>query len=582
MKNRDVTLVLQTKSQSHLKRKFSTFFYLYICSCLFLTAQAQKISLSIEAEFELSETLKDSLLKEKTFDTYAALKKETDSTRIRLQKKGYLETELQKIEKQNDSLFIASFYFGKKYNAIKVYYSEEHFSKRELAIVSKEITDQYFILPFELTEAALQKLNNLKAENGNTFAKLSLKDITLESNNTLSASLAINKGLKRTIDSIAIKGYDKFPRSYLKHYAGVKKGKPFSKKKINTQNNLINNLAFVSSLKAPEVLFRKDSTVVYFYLKKRNANQFDGVIGFTTDEETNKLQLNGYLNLELNNNLNYGEQLLINYKEDGNEQRDIIVQASLPYLFKSPFGVGLELKIFKRDSTFVTTEQQAKVTYQISPTSNSYVGYKAYESSNLQDEAATGSPIEDFTSKFLTLGASYTKSQNNSLFPIKSKIVLDTEIGKRDLKSTSDNQVRFLTVVNHIFNLNYKNSFFIQNSTNILISDSYLTNELFRFGGITNMRGFSENSIDASIFSVLNTEYRYQFNTGLYLHSIIDIGYFENKTLDLKEKLYSYGIGIGLETKAGLLRLNIANGTSENKSFNFSNTKIHLLLSSRF
>lgn len=565
-----------------MKRKFSTFLYLNICTCLFLTVHAQKISLAIEAEIEISEPLIDSLQQEKSFSSYTELTKETDSIQIRLQKKGYIEASLQKIEKQNDTLFTAFYYFGKKYSTIKIYYSEESFSKRELTLVSSDITDDYFTLPFEWTEAALQKLNNLKSEDGNTFSKLSLKDITPEDNNTLRASLNLNTGFKRTIDSIAIKGYEKFPRSYIKHYAGVKKGKTFSKKKINTQNTLINGLPFANSVKAPEVLFRKDSTVVYFYLQKRNANVFDGVIGFATDEETNKLQLNGYLNLELNNNLNYGEQLLINYKEDGNEQRDITVKASLPYLFQSPFGMGLELQIFKRDSTFVTTEQQAKVTYQISPTSNSYLGYKGYESSNLLEETATGSPIEDYTSKFLTLGASYAKSQNSTLFPLKTQITIDSEIGEREVKSNSDTQLRFLTVVNHIFNLNYKNSFFIQNNTNILISDSYLTNELFRFGGITTMRGFSENSIDASLFSVLNTEYRYQFNTGLYLHSIIDIGYFENKTLDLKEKLYSYGIGLGLETKAGLLRLNIANGTSENQSFNFSNTKIHLILSSSF
>jgi len=41
-------------------------------------------------------------------------------------------------------------------------------------------------------------------------------------------------------------------------------------------------------------------------------------------------------------------------------------------------------------------------------------------------------------------------------------------------------------------------------------------------------------------------------------------------------------LGIGLQTKAGIARLNIANGNIENQDFNFSNTKIHLSLSSRF
>ena len=117
---------------------------------------------------------------------------------------------------------------------------------------------------------------------------------------------------------------------------------------------------------------------------------------------------------------------------------------------------------------------------------------------------------------------------------------------------------------------------YLSNATSFLSSDTYLTNELFRFGGINSIRGFNENSIDASLFSVLNTEYRYQFGEGLYVHSIIDVAYFENQTVTLKEKLYSFGLGIGLQTKAGIFKFNIANGNSENQNFNFSNTKLHL------
>ena len=113
-------------------------------------------------------------------------------------------------------------------------------------------------------------------------------------------------------------------------------------------------------------------------------------------------------------------------------------------------------------------------------------------------------------------------------------------------------------------------------------SDTYLTNELYQFGGINSIRGFGENSIDASFYSVLNTEYRYQFNNNMYLHSIIDLAYFENQNIDLKEKLYSFGFGIGLKTSPGILKFSIANGITENQDFNFSNTKFHISIRSEF
>ncbi len=544
--------------------------------------KGQGLHLSFKTEKEMTQGFRDSLQIETLFKDYISLEREVDTIQMRLQHLGYIESELKEFLKESDSSYVANFFLGEKYEYIKVYYSENDFSEKELQTVAETISENYFILRFETIPIAMRKLTDLKTTSGNAFAKLNLSTISKGPDNQLSAYLQLESGFVRTIDSLVIKGYEKFPFSFLKYYAGIKKGKPFNQKKLVEQNEIVNSLGFVSTIKPPEALFRKEKTTVYFYLEKQSDNLFDGILGFATNEDKQKLEFNGYLNLELNNNLNFGEQLLLNYKADGEEQVNFRVKTNLPYLFKSPFGVGLELKIFKRDSTFITTEQQARITYQIDPRSNSYIGYKGYESSNLLNEVVAGAPLEDFISRFLIAGAAYNRPQNKKLFPIKTFISLDTEVGTREIKSTKEPQTRILATLYNIFNLNMKNSFYVQNSTSVLFSDTYLVNELFRFGGINSIRGFNENSIDASLFSVLNTEYRYQFNEGVYLHSIIDVAYFENATLSLKQNLYGFGIGLGLETKAGILKFNIANGNLENQNFNFSNTKIHLSLSSRF
>ena len=159
---------------------------------------------------------------------------------------------------------------------------------------------------------------------------------------------------------------------------------------------------------------------------------------------------------------------------------------------------------------------------------------------------------------------------------------LETEIGKRTTSSNEADQVRVSGIFSHIFNLNETNSFYIKNSTSFLSSPNYLTNELFRFGGINSIRGFRENSIDASLFSVLNTEYRYLLDRNTYVHSIIDIAYFENKIITIQEELFGFGVGFALNTKAGLFKFNIANGISKNQNIEFANTKIHILFITRF
>ncbi|RFN58674.1 BamA/TamA family outer membrane protein [Marixanthomonas ophiurae] len=537
--------------------------------------------MEVSAEQPISENLKDSLSITETFKDYSSLKKEVDTLQQKLERLGYIESKLQSLTKKTDSTYLANYFFGKKYSYIKVYYDEGYFSKKELQRIVTKTTGSYFMLTFETAEQSLQKLNAISTEKGNAFATLQLTDLRVEGD-FLSANLKMEAGKKRTLDSLVVKGYEKFPKSFLKYYAGIKTNKTFNKEKLKEQNTAINNLGFAKTTKAPEVLFRKETTTAYFYIEKQNNNLFDGILGFATDEDTQRLQFNGYLNLELNNNLNYGEQLLINYKSDGSDQQNFRVKATLPYLFKTPFGISGELKIFKRDSTFVTTEQQARLNYQINPVSNAYVGYKGYESSNLLDEIEVGSTIEDFNSRFFIAGASFIKRQDDALFPIKTELTLDSEIGSREIENTSEDQIKLSVLASTIFNLNLNNSIFIRNNTDVLFSETYITNELFRFGGINSIRGFNENSIDASLLSTLNTEYRYRFNSGLYIHSILDFGYFQNQTIGIKQNLYSAGIGLGIQTKAGILKLNIANGISEDQNFNFSNTKIHLSLTSKF
>ena len=564
-----------------MKSLFYILIYLNIYTAFFFNINAQNLHLKFKTQDTISQSTIDSLNLKTTFNNYLNLKKEADTLHHYLESIGFIENEMRSLEKKNDSTYAVLYYLGSKYKSIQLFYSEKDFSKRELLQISKKVTDTYFILPFNAIEPSIEKLNLLKTENGNVFARIKLENIT-KKRNTLFADVKLLKGDSRTIDSIVVKGYDKISKSHIKYYAGIKKGKEFNKSKLIEKNNILNSLGFVSVTKPPEILFKKDSTVVYLYLKKEKNNLFDGILGFATDENSQKLIFNGYLNLELNNNLNFGEQFLLNYKADGNDQQKFRARLTLPYLFNTPIGLITELKIFKRDSTFSTSDQLIKVKYQISPSSRTYLGYKSYESSNLRKDNSLYIDVEDYTSNFLLAGVSYTKTQNNILFPIKTEIYLDSEIGSKETKNTNETQVRASLMFHYIFNLNYRNSIYLKNSTQLLNSENYLTNELFRFGGINSIRGFNENSIDASFYSVLNSEYRYQFNQDIYVHSIIDFAYFENQIIALKQKLYSFGVGIGLQTGTSIIKFSIANGNTENQNFNFSNTKIHIGISSKF
>ena len=542
---------------------------------------SQEITLSLSTKTSISENLTDSLAVIKKHPNFPSVEKETKRILRALEKYGYLESSLVSTQKYSDTTVTATYYLGKKYTLLQIDYSNTPFTQDQIALVSKNTKENYFVIPLRQGEKVLERLNKLQTKNGNTFDKLSLTNINTQ-DTIVRATLKTSKMSKRIIDSIALKGYEKFPKSFITYHAGIKKGDAFDKQQLLKKNNALNSLGFANSIKPPQALFEKKKTTVYLYLEKQNFNTFDGIIGFATNEQTQNIVFNGYIDLVLNNNLNYGEQFVLKYKADGADQENLNLKTTLPYLFKSPFGIQAQLNIFRRDSTFSSASQNLRVSYQISPSSKAHVGFAAKTSNDLLSENQSQENLEDYSSSFITTGVTFIAFQQNTLFPVKTFLNLDIGVGNRKTTSKKTRQVSLSNVINHSFYINQKNSIYLQNTTNVILSNTYLTNELFRFGGINSMRGFLENNIDASLVSVLNTEYRFLLNQQTYVHSIIDLGYFENKSVNQKEKLYSFGVGLGMTTKAGILKFSLANGNIEGQAFKFSNSKIHLSLTSQF
>ncbi len=557
--------------------------YLIICILFSNGLFCQILQLKIEGATKIETNIIDSLNYKKNHGNYMSIKGEVDSIQNALFKKGYIENELKYINRLNDSVFSAKILLKKKYNTIYIYYNKSLVDFKILNMVTKEVFDDYFILEFSKIESSLNYINSKISEKGFPFSKLSLSNIEIKEDKDLFANLVLESSeQKRTINNIVIKGYDKFPRSYLKYYLKIRPTNTFNLGVIKSKTEKLNDLKFASEVKSPEVLFSKDSTTLYLYLNKAKSNSFDGFLGFGTNEKSNKLEFNGYLDLNLTNNLNYGESFKLLYKGEQNDQKMFETNLTLPYLFKSPLGLDLMLRIFKRDSSFTTVNQSAKLNYQINSKHKISAGILNLQSNNLLQDIST-SPIFDYKTSYYAFGYQFlNRRSSNLLFPINSFANLEYNFGKRTQINAEEKQYLLSIDAFKIFNLDQKNSIYIRVNSSILNSKTYFENELLRFGGINSIRGFEENSIYATLFSVVNSEYRYQINNSIYIHTIIDAGYFENKISNFKEKLLGFGFGFGILTKAGLLKFNYANGKTENNQFKLSNSKIHLSLTANF
>lgn len=556
-------------------------FALYLCMHSFCHAQTPGIKLLIKGKDSLETSIIDSISYINSFQSLSELKQEIKTLENKLLELGYLNLISKGFKKKSDILIENNLQLNLKYKTLTIFYNNESIPLEIINKISIEATDSSFTISFTKTEETLQYLTNYLVNQGNTFSSISLDKIK-KKDNTVYALLNISQAQTRTVDDIIIKGYTKFPSAYLKYYSKLKKGIVFKKEEIINRSLVIDNLGFAKNLKPPEALFENDSTKIYMYLEKRSANTFDGFLGFSSDTETGDLEINGYLNLNLINNLNFGEKLNITYKNDGNEQQRFEVDISLPYIFKTPIGIDAGLSIFKKDSSFLITNQKINLNYLISNKSNVFVGYSTTTSDNLLNIPSPTLNINDYTSSFIRTGVNYTTKQNNELFAIKNRYAITAEFGSRKTNLETTDQIKGQLELQYLFKLNRRNSIFISNSSAAILSDNLFVNELLRFGGINSMRGFEENSINASLYNVLNTEYQYILASNLYIHSIIDYSYFEDQTTDLIDNLTSFGFGLGLNTQTGLFKIIFANGKNSDSNFTFSNTKVHISLNARF
>ncbi|HZW63508.1 MAG TPA: POTRA domain-containing protein [Flavobacteriaceae bacterium] len=542
----------------------------------------QDLHLKIIGSDETETKILDSLGYKKTHPNYITLQAETDSVFSKVTTQGFLEAKLNTISKVNDSSFVSTIALGRIYKYVTIHYQDSILKSSYLKNIALTFDHNTFTLAIPKVKTALHALNSLIAQNGYPFAGLQLTNLSVDENQNVTATLTVSlNGKKRRVDDIVVKGYEKFPKSYLKHFLKIKKTTLFNLSKIKEKTELLNNLRFANQAREPEVLFTGDSTLLYLYLTKVKSNTFDGFLGFGTNEESNKIEFDGYLNLELNNNLNGGETFKLLYKSDEIKQKTFNANLSLPYVFNSPVGIELGLTIFKKDTLFTTTNQIINATYQVNSRHLVKTGLENITSNNIQSTIVNG--VDDYKTNLYKIGHQYlSQNNNNQLFRINAYVYSEIGFGKRTLNSTQSHQTQFKFDAHKIFSLNEKNKFYTRINTHGLVSDSYLENELFRFGGINSIRGFEENSLTATLFGVVNTEYRYLLSPTIYAHTIIDFSYLENKLLSQKEKLFGFGFGFGILTQAGLFKLIYANGKNENQAFKLSNSKIHLSLNAYF
>ena len=567
----DITLILFFLRFFTTMKYFILFFTLFLCNL----SLSQNFYLKIKGENELETKQIDSLNYKSQHNLVADILKEKEKFDLKLQNNGFFEAELINQTKINDSTFVFQYKLGLPLKYIHIYLGT--ISKELLSIL--QIESDSIQLKINETESWMQSKVNLLEKKGYSLAKLSLTNHK-QTKKGLSANLFVELNQKRTVDDLVILGYDKFPTNIKNNWVKKYKKRTFNQDLVKEINDDFSELPFITQTKYPEILFTQNSTKIYTYLEKSTPNKFDGFIGFSNDENS-KLVFNGYLDLSLQNIFNSGEKFKLYWKNDGNQQTSFNLGTELPYLFKSPLGLKADIRIFKRDSTFQNTLADFNLGYYFTYNKKVYLGFQNTKSVDIQKANSTN--LNTFTNTFYTTSFEYFKRKiDDFLFPERTNFIFKTGFGNRKIASEKTYQFFGQIDASHTLYLNTKNNIRIKNQTFYLNSEAYIINELYRFGGINSIRGFRENSLQANFFSGLMLEYNYILAPNVYIHSITDYGYFQDKASNLQDSLLGLGFGFGLLTNNGLFNLVYANGSTNEQAIKLSNSIIHISFKTNF
>ncbi|PJX21866.1 hypothetical protein CAP47_09625 [Psychroflexus sp. S27] len=465
-----------------------------------------------------------------------------------LQKKGYIFSE---INLKNDSLHIKK---GDLIEKIKLSYKSPDQKKQ-----SSEIS-------FKNLKSTLKQINQNYSDQGFPFNEINIDKITQLDTHLIKMELVITKNQKRRIDDLIIKGYTPLSSKQIKRSLNIGK-KNLSKQKINEELEYLQNKLSFKLIKNPSVLYKKDKSVLYLYTEKASRNMFDGVLGFSN--ENDKFKLSGDLELELNNNLNAGESFQLNYKNTDSDQETIRAELTYPFIFNSRFDLETNFQIFRQDSSYTNTSFKAGLNFNINKTYYIKGSYQTRKSNAINEETN-----KDF--KYNAFSATFGARWENL-----GQIELSTEFGQRKTETT-DNQtlleIKYFNKVN--FNKTYH--LLIQNENALLSSKNYLNNETFRIGGINSIRGFLENSIISTKYSSLRLDHNFELTETLTIIGITDYLLSFNDLNKIRTNYYSFGFGLSLQQNNTNIRIIMANGFTDNSDIDFNNTKIHIRLATFF
>jgi len=440
----------------------------------------------------------------------------------------------------------------------------------------------------QLMEDLLRQRENA----GYPFARVWL-DSLQEMQDGLSATVRMDQGPLVRIDSVVVKGDARTSMRYLQTYIGVRPGDMYNESLVAAVEKRIRELPFLTQRQRPYVQFNPERTKLYLFLDHKKASSINGILGVQPDPISGQITITGDLDLRLRNALRRGEAIALNWRKLQDQTQDLRLGFNLPFAFNTPFGVDANLRLFRRDTTFLELNARGGLDYLLSGNDKVSLFVNTKNSNRLGSNLITQPGLADVNILSYGLGVQRERFDYR-LNPRRGhSLVLEGSVGRK--RSTTaillppgsePNQlqpdirtVQYELVAKAVGHVPIKRRstmrFVAQGGW--MVNDDLYRNELYRMGGLLTLRGTDEASIFASAYAIGTVEYRFVYEENANFFLFVDQGWWEDASAlaYANDTPLGFGAGTTFETKAGLFSLTYALGRQFGNPILLRGGKIH-------
>ena len=545
---------------------------IYIKSGLFLIQMLLTFNFVYSQQYSLEfKNTTESEKKTKKYKSYKDLILAIEDTLVLIKKQGFYDAKVNSLIRKDSFNYEVILNKNQMVEYIEIS-NKSAFDENIVKILNK-YTENGKLIRFKQIESVTKEITEILSEDGYPFGKVGFINYELVNPTTIKLEMEIQYGSKRNIDKVIVKGYENFPKNFIKNIFNPGKSNSLDVDKALSLANKIDKTGFARNIKDPEILFTKDSSALYLYIEKIRRNTFDGFLSFNTDENSGGINIEGYAKINLINTFNGGEKINFDFRSQKNQDRSLNSDVYIPYVFGSPLNLKYGLNLIQKDSSYTSNENLIDID-MIFGNIRSGLGLQTNKSTS--EEAIEN--VENFKSKLINVFSEYIILDNSDqLIPELFKISLRYGSGLKEQSADKTNFSKYSVELHRKFNLSSK--FKLQSSITRrkINSKNLVNNELLRFGGYNSIRGYDENSIFTDGYTLLKTSLNYYLNDTIYIYTIFDLANYSNEILDLDEDIYSGGLGFSSRTENGIISISYSKGNSWGNSFNLKNAKINVI-----